>query len=175
MEHALRCIGNKLTEGMRADLAAPISMHELDEALKGMTAGKALGPDGVMTEFSKIYWDLISEDFLAMVCGAVESRRLPLGVTKGLVPLLYKGERKKHLTNWRPITLLNVGYKLFAKVLQLWLQPILMEIVSFDWLVFLPMRFILDNILLTHETLEWANHMNQKHMTWWSYLFSLRP
>ena len=67
-----------------------------------------------------------------MVCGTVESSRLHPGITKGLVPLLYNRERKGHLTNWRPITLFNVGYKLFAKILQLQLLPILTEIVSFD-------------------------------------------
>ena len=53
MEHALRCISNKFMEGMRANLAALISMQELDEALKGMAARKALGPDGIVKSFPK--------------------------------------------------------------------------------------------------------------------------
>jgi hypothetical protein len=53
------------------------------------------------------------------------------------------------LTNWRPITLLNLSYKFFAKAIQLRLQPILMEIISCKQSVFLLLRFILDNILLT--------------------------
>jgi hypothetical protein len=36
-----------------------------------------------------------------------------------------------------------------------------MEIISPDQSAFLPLRLILDNILLTHETLEWAEHTNQ--------------
>jgi hypothetical protein len=55
--------------------------------------------------------------------------------------------------------LLNVAYKLYAKALQLRLQPVLMEIISFDQLAFLPTQFILDNILLIHKTIEWANYL----------------
>jgi hypothetical protein len=30
-------------------------MHELEDAIKGMDVGKAPGPNGVITEFFKIY------------------------------------------------------------------------------------------------------------------------
>lgn len=47
-----------------------------------------------------------------------------------MIALQHKGGQRSALTNWRPITLLNVGYKIFAKALQLRLQPILMDIIS---------------------------------------------
>ena len=37
----------------------------------------------------------------------------------------------------------------------------MMEIISFDQFAFLPMRFILDNILLTNETMAWAEQTGQ--------------
>jgi hypothetical protein len=37
----------------------------------------------------------------------------------------------------------------------------LIEIISFDQSAFFPLRFILDNILLIHETLDWADFSNQ--------------
>ena len=58
-----------------------------------------------------------------------------------------------------------------------------MEVMSFDQLAFLPMRFILDNILLTHEIMEWAKYTGQPliflkldfskayYMVDWSFLF----
>jgi hypothetical protein len=160
-EQALACIRDCLSEEMKACLRVPIKMHELDEALKGMAAGKSPGPDGIVIEFYKTFWDLFGEKYHRMILSAVESSRLPNGVTRGLISLLHKGGGRSSLTNWHPITLLNVGYKLFAKVLQLRLQPMLMEIISLDQSAFLPMRFILDNILLTHETIEWAEYSNQ--------------
>lgn len=78
-----------------------------------------------------------------------------------MIALLHKRGVRKALTNWRPITLLNMGYKIFAKALQLRLQPVLMEVISFDQSAFLPMRFILDNLILTQETMAWAEQSNQ--------------
>jgi hypothetical protein len=78
-------------------------------------------------------------------------------MTQGLIALLHKGGDRLKLTNWHPITLLNISYKILAKALQLRLQPVLMDIISFDQSAFLPMRFILDNILLTSETMAWQN------------------
>jgi hypothetical protein len=41
------------------------------------------------------------------------------GVMKRSITLLHKGVKKKQLSNWKPITLLNVIYKIFAKTVQM--------------------------------------------------------
>jgi hypothetical protein len=86
---------------------------------------------------------------------------LPSGVTEGLIALLHKGGLRESLNNWRPITLLNVSYKNFAKALQMRLQPELIEVISPDQSAFLPMRFILDNVFLTSETIHCAKQSQQ--------------
>lgn len=85
-----------------------------------------------------------------MLIDAIQAASLLLGLTNGLISLIHKGGECEKLSNWRPITLLNVAYKIYTKALQLRLQPILMEVISFDQSAFLPMQFILDNILLTY-------------------------
>lgn len=65
------------------------------------------------------------------------------------------------MNNWRPITLLNVAYKIYAKALQLHLRPILMGITSPDQAAFLPVTFILDNLFLMQETIDYAKKSNQ--------------
>jgi hypothetical protein len=118
-----------------------------------MKLGRAPGQDGVTLEFYKVYWDLISKDYMAMLSLGYRSGRLHSGMTQGLISLLHKGGDRLKVTNWKPITLLIISYKVLAKALQMRLQPILMEIISFDQSAFLPMKFILDNILLTSETM----------------------
>ena len=44
-------------------------------------------------------------------------------------------------------------YKIFAKVMQLKLQPPLMEVINLEQTIFLPLQFMLDNIILVQETL----------------------
>jgi hypothetical protein len=146
---------------MKSTLSKPISAAELDLAMPTLGFNKAPGLDGISAEFFKKYWEEIKADYLLMITRAVENKKLPPGVNKGLISLLHKGGAKNKLSNWRPITLLNVTYKLFAKVLQLRLQPVLMEIMNPDQSAFLLLHFILDNIFLTQETIVWADHTKQ--------------
>jgi hypothetical protein len=44
-------------------------------------------------------------------------------MNSGMIVLLHKGGAIDALTNYRPITLLNVSYKIVAKALQHRLQP----------------------------------------------------
>lgn len=153
-EQPMSTIRDRLSPSMKSALSAPISMGELDSAVKDLAVGKAPGPDGVIAVFFKLFWELIKFDYLTMINKAIADDKFPPGVTRGLISLLHKADVRRRLTNWRPITLLNVVYKLFAKVLQLRVQLVLMETISCDQSAFLPLRFILDNILLTHETLD---------------------
>jgi hypothetical protein len=58
----------------------------------------------------------------------------------GLITLLPKGGDTEALGNWRPITLLNVSYKILAKALQRRLQFLLPNVISDDQSAFLPLR-----------------------------------
>ena len=78
-----------------------------------------------------------------------------------MIILLHKGGPRGQLNNWRPVMLLNITYKIFTRALQLRLQSIPMEIISPDQLTFLPMRLILDNILLMQEIIHYARFLSQ--------------
>ena len=160
-EAALRYVKDKLSPRMKTSLQAPLTQEELRLALWDMFSGKSPGPDGIVLEFYKICWYFLGVEFTCMINVSVREGRLPPGVTQGMIVLLHKGGDKQALTNWRPITLLNLGYKIYAKALQLRLQPVLMEVISPDQSAFLPLRFILDNLLVTQETMAWAESSNQ--------------
>ena len=55
------------------------------------------------------------------------------------------------MKGWRPITLLNTIYKIYAKLLALRLQPFLLEIVHESQTGFMQERSIFDNIFLFWE------------------------
>ena len=48
---------------------------------------------------------------------------------------------------------MNSSHKIFAKVLQIRLQGLLLNVIHDDQSAFLPLQFILDNILIQHETI----------------------
>jgi hypothetical protein len=125
---------------MAASLARPLLLSELSKALMDMASGKSPGLDGITTEFYKCLWPTIKAKYHQMIMDSISREALPSGATEGLIALLHKGRLRDSLNNWRPITLLNVLYKFFAKALQIRLQPVLMEIISPDQSAFLPMR-----------------------------------
>jgi hypothetical protein len=88
-----------------------------------------------------------------MIEATIKDGGFPNGVNKGLITMLFKARDKENLGNWLPITLLNASYKIFAKVLQMRLQPILMEVIDRGQIAFFPFRFILDNVILTNGTI----------------------
>lgn len=157
----LREVHPKLSLLMQQELCKPLTLEELTIAVKALAKGKAPGPDDILAEFYQCLWPCIGPEFLVMIQKALEKGQFPNGVTEGLIALLFKNGRRQSLNNWRPITLLNATYKIYAKALQLRLQPILMEIISPDQSAFLPMRYILDNLFLTHETIDFAKSSKQ--------------
>ena len=54
-----------------------------------------------------------------------------------------------------------MSYKIYAKALQIRLKEPLSEIINPDQSAYLRNRYILDNILLIHETLSWAKQSRQ--------------
>jgi hypothetical protein len=93
-----------------------------------MQRGKSQGDNGVILEFYQVYWYLIGEDFRSMILHSIRTWKMPTGMTRGLIALLFKARNRHQLGNWRPITLFNLSYKIFAKAPQLRLQSVLMEI-----------------------------------------------
>ena len=107
------------------------------------------------------FWNFMSTDFTILLNDSLRRGWFPNGVTHGLIELLFKDGDLLKLKNWRLITLLNTSCKIFAKALQWRLQPLLVEVIDNYEIVFLPLRFILDNMLLTHESIQWAKWSRQ--------------
>jgi hypothetical protein len=91
-----------------------------------------------------------------MIHQAIQDPRLPPGMTSGLVALISKDGDCEYLSNWRPITLLNSSYKILAKTLQIRLEVLFPDIIYKDQSAYLPLHFVLDNVLIQHETIAWA-------------------
>ena len=161
-DNILDLIRPKFSHSMNATLGREISQDELLAAAKAMAKQRAPSPDGVGVEFFLFYWDLLGGEFTNLIKYSLISGALPQGMTRGLIFLLFKAGEREKLGNWRPLTLLNVTYKMLAKLLQLRLSSMLPKVISPDQTAFVPARFILDNILLTHETIDWARRSKQR-------------
>lgn len=70
-----------------------------------------------------------------------------------------KGDRLDH-KNWRPISLLNVDYKLCARVLAGHLLKVIASVVAPDQTCGVPGRYIGENVTFLRDVVELANGYN---------------
>ena len=111
-------------------LSAPLSGKELRTALRGMKNNRAPGSDGLTKEFYHTFWSIISLDLLEVYQTSFEKSELPASQKEGIVTLLPKKGDNLDPCNKRPITLLNVDYKILAKSLSSRLAKVMPQIIS---------------------------------------------
>ena len=121
-----------------------------------MANDKTPGLDGFPCEFYKTFWDMIGPDLLHVYQEAMHTGSLGALINKGNIKFIPKPSDQKIITNWRPITLLNVSYKIIAKALALKLHPLLPLIVRPEQTSFVQGRYILDNVIAVWEGMQWA-------------------
>jgi hypothetical protein len=135
------------------ELVKMFSEKEVRDAIFQMKHNKAPGPDGFPTEFYQVFWSLIKDDLMAMFCD-FHNGNLPLFCLNfGIITLLPKEKEVKKIQQYRPICMLNVSFKIFTKVLANRLTAVAGRITKPSQSAFLPGRYILDGVVVLHETI----------------------
>ena len=79
---------------------------------------------------------------------------LSVTMRQGISTCILKGDKDKlYLSNWRPIYLLNVAYKIASASIATRLKKILSSIINEDQSGFLPGRYIGDNIRVVYDVM----------------------
>ena len=150
-----------VTPEMNRQLTRDFTSSEVDHAIKQMAPLTAPGPDGLPPVFYQHYWHLVGADVTQAVLSSLNSGRLLHAINHTHITLIPKIKNPESVTDYRPISLCNVLYKLAAKVLTNRLKGILSTIISESQSAFVPGRLITDNILVAFETLHHMHHQRK--------------
>jgi hypothetical protein len=153
MEEFVAGMQAKVTTEMNAKLVCRFEECEVDRALAQMHPLKSPGPDGFSASFYQHSWSMVRKDVCNAVLQFLNNGHFDREINATNIALVPKKKNPSHLTDFRPISLCNVVYKLIAKVLANRLKKVLGEIISPNQSAFIPGRLITDNVLIAFEAL----------------------
>ena len=121
---------DKLSEMSKKRLEVSLAEEEVRENLMAMQCGRSPGEDGLTREFYTSVWDLLGQDMVRVLQGTLNRERLPLSNTRGLTRPTSKVQPPAvpRVTETRPITRLNVDYKLLSRCLASRAKTVLPEV-----------------------------------------------
>ena len=90
--------------------------EEIKEATFAINPEKAAGPDGMTSLFYQRFWTTVGNDVCAMVRNFFETGELDERLNRTNICLIPKTDRPESMTEFRPISLCNVGYKIISKI-----------------------------------------------------------
>lgn len=147
----------KLNNVERNNLEEEISIDEIAKAVRQMKNNKSPGTDGYTPEFFKFFWIDIGVLLFRSFKTAIEKGELSYTQKQGIVSIIPKGNKpREHLKNWRPISLLNITYKIFSTVLANRLKQYLPKLIHDDQKGFMKGRFIGENTRLLYDLLHYT-------------------
>ena len=156
-EAGLGAVGRRVSEAMNAELLKEFKEEEVWRALMQMHPTKSPSLDGMSPIFFQKYWDVVGPQVTQSVIHILRIGIMPNGMNDTYICLIPKVKSPQKITEYRPISLCNVIYKIIAKVLANRLKGVLPEVISDAQSAFVPGRQITDNVLVAFEVMHCIN------------------
>ena len=138
-----------------------LSKDECLKALKQFARNKSPGSDGLTAEFYLHMWDSISELVVDSFNFAFQKGELSISQRLGLIRLIPKKSKSLYfLKAWRPLSLLNIDYKIATKALAARLKAVAPHLIKCSQTGYLQGRSIGQNIRLISDLLHYTKEQN---------------
>ena len=147
-------INKKLSENECNELEQPISFEELTEALSKMKKGKSPGSNGFTAAFFKHFWNSLGPFLFRTFVYGKENGSTILSHREGIITLIPKaGKSPDDVKGWRPITLLNIDYKIISAAISARLQTVIGKLIDPCQTAYIKNRFIGENTRLVYDVI----------------------
>ncbi|KAA3478521.1 reverse transcriptase [Gossypium australe] len=134
-------------------LNKPVLREEIKKALFDMAPLKAPGSDGFHAFFFQSQWDLVGGAVCEWVQGIFDGNKFEEELNNTLIVLIPKKKSPEDFSQFRPINLCSVLYKLVMKVIANRLKVVFLKYISPEQAGFIAGRNISDNIIIAQEVI----------------------
>ena len=151
----------KLNIEEKQNLEGLLKPEEVLCSLKNIKNNKSPGSDGFTAEFLKFFWKDIGTFVVRSLNNSFQKGELSQTQKEGLITCIPKGEKdKQYLKNWRPISLLNVIYKLASACIANRIKTVLSKLINEDQTGFIKGRYIGENIRNLYDLFHYTEKRN---------------
>lgn len=140
-----------LTNQEYTNLNKPFSAEEVEKSVRAMGSFKAPGPDGLQPVFYQRCWETVGASVVRFVRLFFETGKLPENTNDALVVLIPKVMKPESITQFRPISLCNVLFKIITKAMVGRLKGMMNKLIGPAQSSFIPGRLSADNIVVVQE------------------------
>lgn len=129
-----------------------------------MLPDKAPGPDGYYVSFYKEHWDIVGEEVSAAVLIDVLNNGKSFDLINATnIVLIPKKSKPSYPSDFHPIVLRNVLYKLVSKILVNRMISLIDHVVDISQSAFIAGRYIFDNNMVAHEMIHVMKNKTSGH------------
>ena len=135
---------------------------ECYKALKTFGKNKSPGNDGLTSEFYLYFWPYLGDVMVKSFNTSYQDGLLSTSQRQAVITLIEKkGKDRTLIKNWRPISLLNIDYKIATKALTMRLTTVLPNIIHSNQSGYVKNRNITDSIRSILDISEYLKRKNQ--------------
>ena len=146
----------KIEENDNLLVSKYIEKGEILQALKAMKPNTSPGNDGLTNAFYLKFFHLLGDVLCKVINLAYETGELSESQKLSYITLICKDKtRADNMKCYRPISLLNVDYKIISKVLSSRLSNVLPNIIGLDQTCSVKGRSIFDNLHLLRNVIDY--------------------
>jgi hypothetical protein len=117
IDSILRNIPKEVTKEKNEALMRPITQEEVHQSIMATQLGKDPGPDGFTSDFFHYCWTIIREEVWEIIEDSRKYGKFLQALNATFLTLIPKENNSTCLSQFRPIALCNVIYKLLTKII----------------------------------------------------------
>lgn len=176
----------QINEQQKNVLDAELQECEVQTAIKALAIGRAPGQDGYTIEFYRTFVDVLSPILTKLYKDIIETQTMPATMNNAVISVVLKqGRDHQQMGNYRPLSLLNNDYKIFAKALAGRLAEVIPSLIHLDQVGFIAGRNASQNMRRLFHVFSEAATFNNPAVAIsldaekafdrieWSYLFNV--